>query len=166
VQGAAGDHDGDGRWAFMAACVEAGGWRGWRSNVHFDPERVHLMALRRPKGSCTQCCMTTLMESPLIRVQARAFNAKDVETILGHCTASAQCFCDGEWVGEGHDAVRRGLQEEWKNGASVGRLHEVDGELVLVEYGDEHGEPRGVVRFRTHAGRINEFRFEHDPARL
>lgn len=103
----------------------------------------------------------------LLRVQAHAFNAKDVETAVGHYTAAARFVRDGEVVGEGREAVRRGLTQEFES-AALGRLSELDGEPVLVAYtGDEgHEEPSGVIRFRAQGPWLTECRVDHSPATL
>jgi len=98
-----------------------------------------------------------------LRVQARAFNAKDVGTLVGHATAAARCIRDGEWLGEGPDAIRDGLEAEWRRGC-VGRLLDVDGEPVLVEYdGEGAGPAQGTIRFRFDGDRITECRIDHEP---
>lgn len=103
----------------------------------------------------------------LLRVQAHAFNAKDLDTAVGHYTAAARFLRDGEWIGEGREAVRQGLEQEFAAGV-VGRLAELDGESVLVAYtGDEgHEEPSGVLRFRARGAWLTECSVDHSPSTL
>jgi len=101
----------------------------------------------------------------LLAVHARAFNAQDLETLVGQYTAAARFIRDGKWVGEGHAAVRKGLEEEM-SGAVHGRLLDIDGEPVLVEYTGEEGrdEPRGVIRFEVVGSQVAECRVDHGAA--
>ena len=95
----------------------------------------------------------------------RAFNGHDVDTLASHAAPGARCIRDGELVGEGPQAVRRALLEEYKLSADlVGRLMELDGESVVVEWADEDGARRPVGVLRVQGGpRITEFRIDHDP---
>lgn len=97
-------------------------------------------------------------------MQARAFNAR--ETLAGEYNRAA-VIRDGEWLGEGAEAVRRGLEAEWGSGC-VGRVVDLDGEPAIAEYeGDEgRGEPRGVVRLDVQDGNVIACRIDHDPALL
>lgn len=101
----------------------------------------------------------------LLRVQTRAFNARDLETLVGPFTAAARFIRDGEWVGEGRDAVRKGLEAELSSG-SHGRLLLVDGEPVLVEYDGEEGHPvpRGTIRFEVEGSQLTQCVVDHDGA--
>ena len=99
------------------------------------------------------------------RVQAHAFNARDLATLAGY-TGGARVIEDGAVVGRGHAAMERCMRREWGAGL-VGRVVDLDGEPVVAEYDrDGEGEPRGVLRFAMAGDRVEECRFEHDPATL
>jgi len=105
----------------------------------------------------------------LARVQARAFNGRDVEWLLSCCAPDARCLRDGELVGEGRAGVRDGIEAEYRDRDPVVRLLDVDGEPVLVECGGDGGDRRGgervqgLVRFVVEADRVTEVRIDHAP---
>ncbi|HLF16202.1 MAG TPA: nuclear transport factor 2 family protein [Candidatus Thermoplasmatota archaeon] len=93
----------------------------------------------------------------------RAFNGHDLEGLEAHVAQGAPCIRDGELLGEGPAAVRRALQEEYKLSEElVGRVMELDGEPVVVEWdGEGWGRPIGVLRVAGE-GRITGLRIDHD----
>jgi hypothetical protein len=106
-------------------------------------------------------------KAALLRVHAGAFNGHDVESILGHCLPAARCTLDGHSVGEGPEAVRRVLQAEYAtHDELVGRVMEVNGEQVLVEWAgpEGRGEPRGIVRLEAQGDRVCGIHIDHDSA--
>ena len=103
-----------------------------------------------------------------LHLHACALNARDLETLASHAFRDAPCICDGEWVGEGPDAVRKALEKEFSmNEEAIGRiarLGTVDGEPAVLEFdgGDEPHEPRAILRFvGGGGGRIRELRIDH-----
>jgi hypothetical protein len=100
-----------------------------------------------------------------LRVHACALNARDLDSLASHALRSAPCICDGEWVGEGPDGVRKALEKEFAmNEEAFARLGTVDGELAVLEYdGAERAvEPRAILRFvGGEGGRIHELRIDH-----
>lgn len=100
------------------------------------------------------------------RVQACAFNGHDVEWLTACCAPDARCLRDGELVGEGPQAVRDGIEAEYRARDPVVRLLDVDGEPVLVEcVGDgEALRVEGRVRFVVEADRVTEVHFDHAPS--
>lgn len=103
-----------------------------------------------------------------LRVHACALNARDLDSLANHALRSAPCFCDGEWVGEGPEAVRQALAKEFTVNeeaiARIARLGTVDGEPAVLEFdaGEQPHEPRAVLRFVGGAGgRIRELRIDH-----
>lgn len=99
------------------------------------------------------------------RVHTCALNARDLDTLAAQALAAAPCFCDGEWIGEGPEAVRRALEDEFqRNPQAIVGLGTVDGEPAAFEF-DEGGVERAVLRFRNDPrGRIRELRIDHRPA--
>lgn len=97
-----------------------------------------------------------------LRVHACAINARDLDSLAAHALRSAPCICDGEWMGEGPDAVRKALEKEFAvNDNLFAALGTVDGRPAVVEF-DSGGTPRGSLHFVGDAsGRIREFRIEH-----
>jgi hypothetical protein len=96
-----------------------------------------------------------------LRVHTCALNARDLESLAAQALRAAPCFCDGEWVGEGPDAVRLALEREFKmNEAALARLGTVDGEPAVLAFGDD-GAPLATLRFRGDSGRIRELRIDH-----
>lgn len=105
-----------------------------------------------------------------LRVHACALNARDLDALASHALRNAPCICDGEWVGEGPEAVRRALEREFAaDGEVVARLGTVDGEPAVLEFdGSGSAIPRATLRFRGDpSGRIRELRIDHGerPAR-
>ncbi len=96
-------------------------------------------------------------------MQTNAFNAHDVETLLGQCTPRARFVKDGCLVAEGGRELRNAWNDEMEG--CVARLRRVGDETVIVEYsGDEgRGEAKGVLRFACIGDRICECRADHDP---
>jgi hypothetical protein len=101
----------------------------------------------------------------LIRIHAGALNGHDPESVMGHYHPGVRCIRDGCLVGEGRDAVRKAFLEEFAlNEELVGRVMEVDGEPVVVEWAGPEGReaPRAIVRLEAQAGRVTELRIERD----
>ena len=102
-----------------------------------------------------------------VRMHACAFNGRDLDNIALQAEADAPCFCDGEWVGEGPQAVREALEREFTQDANlVARMARLDNEPVLMEIAGNEGrwETRGALRFKDDgAGRIRELRIDHGP---
>jgi hypothetical protein len=100
-----------------------------------------------------------------LRVHASSLNARDLDEIASHTLHSAPCICDGEWVGEGPDAVRQALEREFAvNEEAIVRLAEVDGRPTVLEY-DGEGQPKAMLHIVGGAGgRIRELRIEHHGA--
>jgi hypothetical protein len=100
----------------------------------------------------------------LVRVHGGAFNARDVESIAGHYLPHARCICDGHFVGEGIEGLRKAVAAEHERGEVVGHLVQVDGEACLVEMSGPEGrrEPMGVLRLEMRGGRVSELRIDHD----
>lgn len=106
------------------------------------------------------------MELRDLRVHTCALNARDVETLAAQAAPHAPCFCDGEWVGEGPEAVRRALSKEFAVNEEVfARLGVHEGEPAILQF-DSHGAQRGTLRFRGQLGgaRFQELRIDHKPA--
>jgi hypothetical protein len=104
-----------------------------------------------------------------LRVHTCALNARDVETLAAQAAPHAPCICDGEWVGEGPEAVRRALTKEFAVNEEVfARLGVHDGEPAILQF-DAGGTQRGAMRFRGQLGgsRFQELRIDHPgpPAR-
>lgn len=102
----------------------------------------------------------------LLSVHSRAITAHDVETIVGHAHQTVRCMCDGRWMGEGTDVLRRALEAEYVGrGPLVGRVMDLDGEPVVVAFeAPESGagpRPRGVMRFNSTGQGVTECRIEH-----
>lgn len=100
-----------------------------------------------------------------LRVHTCALNARDVETLAAQAAPHAPCICDGEWVGEGPDAVRRALAKEFAVNEEVfARLGLHDGEPAILQF-DARGAQRSAMRFRGQlgAGRFQELRIDHRP---
>jgi hypothetical protein len=103
------------------------------------------------------------MELRDLRVHTCAMNARDVETLAAQAAPHAPCFCDGEWVGEGPEAVRRALAKEFAVNEEVfARLGLHDGEPAILQF-DSDGLQRGAMRFRGRPGaaRFQELRIDH-----
>lgn len=108
--------------------------------------------------------MTSPKEA-LLAVHSRALTGHDVETILGHARADVRCVCDGNYVGEGHDVLRKFLEAEYAGAdGMVARVADADGEPVVIEYDLVGGErkPRAVVRIDNDAHRVAACRIDHD----
>ncbi|MFA5944691.1 MAG: hypothetical protein WC876_09520 [Candidatus Thermoplasmatota archaeon] len=100
-----------------------------------------------------------------LRLHTCALNARDVETLAAQAAPHAPCFCDGEWVGEGPDAVRAALTKEFAvNEDLFARLGTHDGEPAILQF-DSLGSQRGALRFRGEpgVGRFQELRIDHGP---
>jgi hypothetical protein len=97
-----------------------------------------------------------------LRMHMCALNARDVETLAAQAAPHAPCFCDGEWVGEGPDAVRQALIKEFATDEEVfARLGLQDGEPAILQF-DALGTQRGSLRFRQQGGgRFHELRIDH-----
>ena len=107
----------------------------------------------------------TFAKYALLRMHAGAMNGHDPESIISHYHAGARCIRDGCLVGEGPEAVRKMLLEEFPASAElVGRVMDLDGEAVLVGWGGAEGreEARGIVRLEAHGDRVMEVRIDHD----
>lgn len=107
-----------------------------------------------------------------LKVQSRAFNAQDVDSVVGQYAAEAQFIRDGELVAEGRDGVAKVFQDEYKRladrGGVISRLALVDDDEVLVEYtGDEgRGTAEGIIRFEDGESGITMCWIDHDPTTL
>lgn len=97
-----------------------------------------------------------------LRVHACALNARDLDALSRQAVPHAACICDGEWVGEGPDAVRRALEKEFAMNEEVyARLGTVDGEPTVLEF-DGDGATIGTLRFvGDPGGRIRELHIDH-----
>src|ERR1041385_249036 len=99
-----------------------------------------------------------------LRVHTCALNARDLDTLVAQALPDAPCFCDGEWVGEGHDAIRLALEREFvANEDLIARVGTLRGEPAILEF-DAGGAERGALRLVERAGRIHELRIEHPKA--
>ena len=99
-----------------------------------------------------------------LRVHTCALNARDLETLAAQAAPHAACICDGEWVGEGPDAVRAALAKEFAVNEEVfARLGLHDGEPAVLQF-DAKGARRSALRFRGEpgVGRFRELRIDHD----
>jgi hypothetical protein len=105
-----------------------------------------------------------MTDAQALRVHRCALNARDLDALARQAAPHAPCLCDGEWVGEGPDAVLEALQREFRDDEVIVRFAQLDGEPVVVGFGAE-GEPRATFRIATAAdGRIRELRIDHGPA--
>jgi hypothetical protein len=98
-----------------------------------------------------------------LRVHTCALNARDVETLAAQAAPHAPCICDGEWVGEGPEAIRQVLAKELAHDEEVfARLGTVDGEPAILQF-DAHGAQRSSLRFRGSGGGVpyRELRIDH-----
>jgi ketosteroid isomerase-like protein len=101
-----------------------------------------------------------------LRVHACCLTGRDVDTVAANAAPDAICFCDGEYVGEGADGIRKALlQELADNEELVARVASLDGETVVAELAgpDGHWSPRAAVRIRADDEGIHEIRITHDP---
>jgi hypothetical protein len=98
-----------------------------------------------------------------LRVHTCALNARDVETLAAQAAPHAPCICDGEWVGEGPEAVRQVLTKEFAHNEEVfARLGTIDGEPAILQF-DALGAQRSSLRFRGSGGTgpYRELRIDH-----
>ena len=97
-----------------------------------------------------------------LRVHTCALNARDVETLAAQAAPHAPCICDGEWVGEGPEAVRKALTKEFDVNEDIfARLGTHDGEPAVLQF-DALGAQRAALRFRgPGVGRYHELRIDH-----
>ena len=98
-----------------------------------------------------------------LRVHTCALNARDVETLAAQAAPHAPCICDGEWVGEGPEAVRRALSKEFAVNEEVfARLGLHEGEPAILQF-DSFGAQRSSLRFRGQLGaaRFQELIIDH-----
>src|SRR5687768_10986108 len=87
-----------------------------------------------------------------LRLHTCALNARDLETLAAQAAPHAPCICDGEWVGEGPEAVRRALAKEFAVNEEVfARLGVHDGEPAILQF-DSLGAQRTALRFRGQPG--------------
>jgi hypothetical protein len=104
-------------------------------------------------------------ERDLIRMHACAFNGRDLDSLASQAVPNAPCFCDGEWVGEGPQAMRDALEREFTQEANlVARMARLDDEPVIVEMtgGEGNWQARGAVRILGgRDGRIRELHIDH-----
>lgn len=105
-------------------------------------------------------------ERDILRLHACAFNGRDLDNLAFAAAPDAPCFCDGEWVGEGPQALRDALEREFTQDANlVGRMAKLDNdEAVIMEFAgtEGHWTPRGSVRIRGDGhGRISELHIDH-----
>src|SRR5690242_16962654 len=96
-----------------------------------------------------------------LRMHTCALNARDVETLAAQAAPHAPCICDGEWVGEGPEAVRAALTKEFAVNEEVfARLGVHDGEPAVLQF-DSLGAERASLRFRgPGVGRYQELRID------
>ncbi|MEA3136019.1 MAG: hypothetical protein QOJ26_924 [Thermoplasmata archaeon] len=99
------------------------------------------------------------------RFHTCAMNARDVETLAAQAAPHAPCFCDGEWVGEGPEAVRAALAKEFAVNEDIfARVGEHLGEPAILQF-DSGGAERSALRFRggpgVGVGRFQELRIDH-----
>lgn len=101
-----------------------------------------------------------------LRVHTCALNARDLDALASQAVRSTPCICDGEWVGEGPEGVRRALEREFALDSEVfARVGTVDGQPAILEFGSK-GEPLATLRFvGDHAGRIRELHIDHGQGR-
>ncbi len=102
----------------------------------------------------------------LAHINACAFNARDVECICQQSHPGARIIRDGRLIGIGHQALRDGLEAEYRTRhQAFARVIEKDGKPVLAEFtGDEGNEVvQGIISFKNLDGRIDEVRIDHDP---
>lgn len=98
-----------------------------------------------------------------LRVHTCALNARDVETLVAQAAPHAPCICDGEWVGEGPEAVRKALTKEFDVNEDIfARLGTHDGEPAVLQF-DALGAQRAALRFRggLGVGRYQELLIDH-----
>ncbi|MCA1818869.1 MAG: hypothetical protein ABR562_04845 [Thermoplasmatota archaeon] len=108
----------------------------------------------------------TLGKDALLRMHAGAMNGHDPDSIITHYHHGCRCIRDGALVAEGPTAVRKALLEEFPvSDELIGRVMDLDGEPVLVEWGGLEGRevPRGILRLEAHGDRVMEVRIDHDP---
>jgi hypothetical protein len=101
----------------------------------------------------------------ILRMHACAFNGRDVESMVAQATPATAIFKDGRWVGEGLEAVRRAILDEYARGDVIGRLMTLDGETVLAEWSGPEGArvPTGAMRIQAGpSSQIRELRIDHD----
>lgn len=102
----------------------------------------------------------------ILRVHACEFNAQDFDALPSMYAPRAVVFKDGQWLGEGPEAVSRVFKEECECGEEVvERMALMDGDPVLVNWSGCEGRsrPRSVVRCRMEDGLLSEVRIDHDP---
>ena len=102
----------------------------------------------------------------LAQVHARAFNGHDVGLWMQQAMPDARVLRDGELLGQGPDAMRDGIEAEYRTQELVhARVIDLDGEPALAEFaGDEHNAVvRGLIRFKAYAGRLSEVDIDHSP---
>lgn len=101
-----------------------------------------------------------------LRVHTCALNARDLDALALQAVANAACICDGEWVGEGPDAVRQALEKEFAADEEVfARLGTVRGEPAVVGF-DASGTALATLRFvGDPGGRIRELHIDHGERR-
>jgi hypothetical protein len=106
-----------------------------------------------------------MTEPNALRVHRCALNARDLDTLARQAAPHAPCLCDGEWVGEGPQAVRDALEREFQALDDViVRFAHLDGEPVVVGF-DAGGEPKATFRIDAGSdGRIRGLRIDHDAA--
>ena len=100
-----------------------------------------------------------------IRLHVCALNGRDLDHIARSAQPDAPCFCDGEWVGEGPEAMVQALEREFGQ-EIIARLGRLQDEPVILEVAGGEGawETRGAVRIVGDTdGRIRELRIEHRP---
>ena len=102
----------------------------------------------------------------LLDLHARAFNARDPETFAANLGAGAVVYQDGAVAGQGPEAARRLVRQEFARAAAA-TVWELDtGERVMLEWSDAErgGEAVGVLRVAVDGERVQSVRFDHDRA--
>lgn len=105
----------------------------------------------------------------ILRVHACEVNAKDFDALPTMYARTARVFTDGQWAGEGPEAVSRVFRDECGDGVDVvERVSRMDDDDVLVHWAGDEGNarPRSLVRCRTEDGLVKEVRIDHDPRLL
>ncbi len=100
------------------------------------------------------------------RIKARAFNGRDLDTFVSGMAHDTRCLRDGELLGEGPEAIRDGIEAEYRTRDPVVRLLNVDGARVFAECSKEGRGVDGVLRFVVEEDHVREFHIEHGPLLL
>ncbi len=96
-----------------------------------------------------------------VAMQARAFNGHDLDTLLTGCVPLTRCVRDGEVLGEGIEAVRDGIEAEYRSGNPVVRVLTLNGEQILAECPPEGRSVAGVLRFERDQHHVVAVHIDH-----